>query len=466
MNEVKWDKLGSAVSPSRRPWYIVAGVAVAAVVGFALLLLVVDSVSRGNAAVAATPSAAISEGMNAASMLPGGGSTDTSGAIAPDPTVAPTEVPAAVVTPVLPTLEPTLAPTPMPTAVVTPAPAPVAAPIVDWTIDPQKAYDHEFDTKIDWDHSTKMGGPNVRGVAPEKGLQMVLEPGRTVAVFGHGSFYVGTTEVLTVNVGIDARGIEAVTMLVNDSKVPQIVMFKDFAKTGFSLLAVKLGETLDAEFMARFPLGRPTHCGLSAGCISSSKRTLHLTDTGAVVEGYVEYTAKADGMLVTGRPEVPFNWKASTVTVDAAAKWEAGRLGQPATWLVPSGTISVALGVTFGKDQVLIATVPLTITDPTGNVWLIDAPSTGAVIQLSNPVSDTLVFYIEGIPLTGMEHMEYQLDRKPSLELVTRLLLSPSVPSGPKAFSASVPAASASAYVFSADGKTASYTYDQPLGVK
>lgn len=439
-----------------------AVISVTGVLLVAGLLLVISTLSGSTASAAPTPAAAISEGSRLASMAPGGDAPDTSGAVAPDPTVVPTAVsaaPTAVSTPVLPTPMPTLVPTPMPT------PAPVAAPITEWATDPQKAYDHEFDLKIDWTHSEEMGGPNVRGVAPEKGLQMVLEPGRIVAVFGHGSFIVGATEVLSVNVGIDTRGKEAVTMIVNDATKPMTVLFKDFAKTGFSLLAVKLGETLDAELMARFPLSRPTHCGLSAGCIASSKRTLHLADASWNVAEYVEYTAK-DALLVTGRPEVPFNWKASTVSVDAAAKWEAGRLGQPATWLVPSGTISVALGVTFGKDQVLIATAPITITDPTGNVWLIDAPSTGAVIQLSNPVSDTLVFYIEGIPPTGMEHMEYQLDRKPSLELVTRLLLSPSVPSGPKAFSASVPAASASAYVFSADGKTASYTYDQPLGVK
>lgn len=374
------------------------------------------------AVIAVVVSAVVASGQGTA--MAGGGPTSepTASVVETEPVVVETEdpYPAPVATePVV--VEPTAVPTELPTVEPTVDPnlgktevtlkdgATVFVDLgTDWRLYPTAAMQLEFDSKV-------LSADNPRPANRYEPYDFVLQPGGAMLVFSEGTF---TFEDGTSFTAVGGKGRENPTFVRNTDVISTTFQLSDYAATGFSVIYFESGSEPNVELWSRYPIGRPTHCGIASlltnGCSKVTTRDVILEKGKAeVVEDiYEDEDALPIDNTALAEAQSNSDWESKTAAM--ALVDEFVLLNQEPETLGAQANI----GVTYSKPVVVVCEGG-TFTGP--NEVSQDMPVTPGVIHVAvfwNKVGNTAVY--RGSNLEGCTMYEYAPDNIPHSVLFAR----------------------------------------------
>lgn len=296
--------------------------------------------------------------------------------------------------------------------------SPITAFTQDWEVDPEP---HRIAIG---DAATLADSPN--DLYPE--YTQDLGPGETfVGYFGHASVVdVTDTRVMT----IPWTGGENMLVVGNASTEDLQFVLTGFPQTGFGRMIFSEGYMLNVEFLARYPVQRPNHCGyLGAAQIGCPDVTVYA----AVWDGRtfdVSDPVIYDEPLVV-EDVVPDVLDTSWAQLQPHEAWmnEMDRTKTIRHLELTSSLTTLDLGITFYSPWALVSASGLTLSTRSGDEIISISPSADAVdvVLLTNDNGDTTVMRLSGFD----ELYAYEFNvgvEMPNGELLARGQLGPDGP--------------------------------------
>ncbi|OGC68650.1 hypothetical protein A2415_02255 [candidate division WWE3 bacterium RIFOXYC1_FULL_39_7] len=248
---------------------------------------------------------------------------------------------------------------------------------------------------------------NPRPEAPYEPLEYVVDSGQTIVFFNEGQFELPDG---TVVIAVGGRGRENLSVITNAGTAPVKVVQTGYAPSGFSVWTFPKGYTANVELLARYSLGRYSHCGIAEGCQVVFLRQYSWNGAKATETRNDELTEPMVIDNPTTFVDNHTNWASETAGV--ALQHEHALLDQAPFELGANATPATAIG----KAQIVFLSAgELTLLG--GETVKLDAKNgTLYMVVLLNEVGDATSF-VTFEEMTKGQMLEYHSGQAPHADL-------------------------------------------------
>ncbi|OGC60295.1 hypothetical protein A3K34_00445 [candidate division WWE3 bacterium RIFOXYC1_FULL_40_10] len=278
------------------------------------------------------------------------------------------------------------------------------------------------------------GGQNPRGSNLNDGYEITIGAGMTEMVFGHGVFSLADTEIEAKQFTDAENGVyvENITVIHNATDSEVVYVLTRETATGLSYHLLKEGESLteeDEEYLARWPVGRAPHCGMTnpPGCSFVVLGHIQIIEEGRLKSSDLPTGKKFEKPIDAGTgamasiqllPKAETGW--DKVSGKEAYATEYRKLAQPAEeWPVAGSLDPITIGVTKDAPH-LVATWGVVSLEGVEVGSLPSEKGHYVAFLLVNDTENTVTFQVTKFAGSGFLHYEYGYGQKPNPDFWAR----------------------------------------------